>query len=80
MKLPRDVDGAGLARALGKVGYVITRRSGSHIRLSLPGPPQRHLTIPAHASLKVGTLAGILAEVAKQLDLSREELLERIFG
>lgn len=80
MKLPRDVDGTGLARALGKVGYVITRRSGSHIRLSLLGPPQHHLTIPAHASLKVGTLAGILAEVAKQLGLSREELLERIFG
>lgn len=79
MRLPRDLGGVDLARALGKIGYVVTRTSGSHMRLSHPGPPQHHLTIPAHASLKVGTLAGILAEVAMNVGLTREELLARLF-
>lgn len=79
MKLPRDVSGAGLAKALGSLGYEVTRQTGSHIRLTNPGPPQHHVTIPAHTSLKLGTLAGILAEIAQQRGLSREQLLERLF-
>ncbi|HUT98854.1 MAG TPA: type II toxin-antitoxin system HicA family toxin [bacterium] len=34
MKLPRDVSGVKLARRLGKLGYVVTRQTGSHIRLA----------------------------------------------
>ena len=34
MKLPRDVDGRALARRLVGYGYVISRQTGSHIRLS----------------------------------------------
>jgi len=34
MKLPRDVSGHDLARALGKYGYEITRQKGSHMRLT----------------------------------------------
>ncbi len=79
MKLPRDVGGVALAKALGGLGYEITRQTGSHLRLTYAGPPQHHVTIPAHASLKLGTLAGILAEVAQQQGLSREQLLERLF-
>ena len=75
MKLPRDLDGRTLAKRLGKVGYVVTRQVGSHIRLTHPGPPQRHLTIPAHDPLKLGTLAAILAEVADQIGLERDDLL-----
>lgn len=33
-RLPRDVTGEELARALGKVGYEATRQTGSHIRLT----------------------------------------------
>ena len=79
MKLPRDLGGAELAKALGKLGYRITRQTGSHIRLTYPGPPQHHITVPAHTPLKLGTLSGILAEIGSQFGLSRERLLERLF-
>lgn len=75
MKLPRDLDGATLAKRLGRLGYVATRQTGSHIRLTHPGPPQRHLTIPAHAQLKLGTLSAILTEVGQQLAIDRDALL-----
>ena len=67
-----------LAKALNRVGYSITRQTGSHIRLTLSGMPQHHVTVPAHQPLKVGTLAAILDEVAARLDLDRAELLNRL--
>jgi predicted RNA binding protein YcfA (HicA-like mRNA interferase family) len=80
VKLPRDLSGADLARALLKVGYRITRQTGSHIRLTTDVPVQHHTTVPAHDPLKVGTLSGILGDVANHLKLSREELLRKLFG
>ena len=78
MKLPRDISGLDLARALGQFGNVITRQSGSHVRLTLSDPPQHHLTVPAHAALKIGTLAAILTEVAARQGTDRAELLRRL--
>ena len=78
MKLPRDISGLDLARALGQFGNVITRQSGSHVRLTLSDPPQHHLTVPAHAALKIGTLAAILTEVAVRQGTDRAELLRRL--
>lgn len=80
MKLPRDLSGLDLARALSGIGYRITRQTGSHIRLTLEIPTQHHITIPAHDPLKVGTLSAILAEIAGHLKVSREELLKQLFG
>jgi predicted RNA binding protein YcfA (HicA-like mRNA interferase family) len=34
MRLPRDLSGAELVRRLQRLGYVPSRRSGSHIRLT----------------------------------------------
>jgi predicted RNA binding protein YcfA (HicA-like mRNA interferase family) len=67
-----------LAKALNRVGYSITRQTGSHIRLTLPLIPQQHVTVPAYQPLKVGTLAAILDEVAVRLELDRAELLKRL--
>jgi predicted RNA binding protein YcfA (HicA-like mRNA interferase family) len=80
MKLPRDLSGADLVKALGRLGYRATRQTGSHIRLSTERPAPHHLTIPAHDPLKVGTLAAILADVAAHQELGREDLLRRLFG
>ena len=80
MRLPRDLSGTDLAKALARVGYQVTRQSGSHVRLTTDTPSQHHVTIPAHDSLKVGTLAGILSDVAGHLKLSRDELLQKLFG
>jgi len=80
VKVPRDLSGVALAKALSKFGYQITRRSGSHIRLTTQSPAQHHITIPAHDPLKVGTLSGILSDVAAHLKVTRDELLQRLFG
>ena len=78
MKLPRDLSGMDLARALGRVGYVVTRQTGSHVRLTLATEPQHHITIPAHQPLKAGTLAAILGAVAVRMGLDRVALLSRL--
>lgn len=80
MKLPRDVSGAQLVKALGALGYRVTRQTGSHFRLTCDDPKQHHVTIPNHDSLRLGTLSGILNDVAVHHGLSREALLERLFG
>jgi predicted RNA binding protein YcfA (HicA-like mRNA interferase family) len=80
VKLPRDLGGAELAKALGRVGYRIVRQTGSHLRLTADLSPVHHITIPAHSALKVGTLAAILGDVAEHQKLDRDELLKRLFG
>ena len=80
MKLPRDLTGAELAKALGKVGYRVTRQTGSHLRLTADAPTQHHVTIPAHDPLKLGTLAAILGQVAEHLTMDRDTLMQRLFG
>ncbi|HQQ77097.1 MAG TPA: type II toxin-antitoxin system HicA family toxin [Thermoanaerobaculia bacterium] len=80
MKLPRDLSGLDLAKALSGVGYRVTRQTGSHLRLTNDGPPQHHVTIPAHDPLKLGTLSAVLAEVASNLKTTREELATRLFS
>lgn len=80
MKLPRDLGGHELARTLEKVGYRVSRQTGSHMRLTTEEGGQHHVTIPAHSPLRVGTLAVILSEVASHLGLTRDELIDRLFG
>lgn len=80
MKLPRDVSGAELAKKLERVGYRESRQTGSHVRLTCNMPTQHHVTIPNHDPLRLGTLSGILGEVAAHLKISREELVLRLFG
>ena len=81
MKIPRDLNGADLARRLAAYGYVVTRQSGSHMRLSRQaGEQQQHLTIPAHKPLRVGTLRQILKDVASQCGVGLEEVVEAICG
>jgi len=80
MKLPRDLSGAELAKALRRLGYAVTRQTGSHVRLTTECGGQHHVTVPAHRPLKVGTLAAILDDVARHHGLSRSEVLETLFG
>jgi predicted RNA binding protein YcfA (HicA-like mRNA interferase family) len=80
LRLPRDVSGDDLAKALGDLGYRITRQSGNHLRLTTLERGEHHVTIPRHAALRVGTLSGLLGDVAQHFALSREELIERLFG
>lgn len=78
MKLPRDWSGDELARRLRRVGYEVTRQSGSHMRLTTAKPTPHHVTVPRHASLRTGTLAAILDDVAGHLKMTRAALLEQL--
>jgi predicted RNA binding protein YcfA (HicA-like mRNA interferase family) len=80
MRLPRDLSGSDLAQALHKLGYSITRQTGSHLRLTTHEHGDHHLTIPQHTPLRIGTLSAILADVATHFETSRDDLLERLFG
>jgi len=80
LRLPRGVSGDDLAKALADLGYRLTRQTGSHLRLTTIERGEHHVTIPRHAALRVGTLAGILGEVAQHFSLTRDELVERLFG
>jgi predicted RNA binding protein YcfA (HicA-like mRNA interferase family) len=80
MKLPRDVSGERLAAALGKLGYQVTRQTGSHMRLTTNDPAEHHLTIPNHDALRVGTLAAILRDVAAFHAIDREALIDLLFS
>ena len=80
MKLPRDVSGEALSRLLARYGYRVTRQTGSHLRLTTEPGGQHHVTIPAHASLRVGTLGAILTGVAAHLGKTKDELVRELFG
>jgi predicted RNA binding protein YcfA (HicA-like mRNA interferase family) len=78
MKLPRDVSGADLVKALRVLGYQVTRQVGSHLRLTTTENGEHHITIPKHDPLRIGTFAAILDEVATHFGLSRDELWQKI--
>ncbi len=80
MKLPRDISGEELAQTLRRLGYVATRQTGSHLRLTTSEHGEHHVTIPRHSPLRVGTLSGILQDVATHFDITREQLLNRLFS
>lgn len=80
MKVPRDLSGAQLIKKLERLGYQVTRQTGSHIRLSCSAPTQHHITIPNHHPLRLGTLNSILGDIATHHKISRDDLVQKLFG
>lgn len=78
MKIPRDLSGAELVKALRSLGYERVRQDGSHIRLTPQYGGQHHVTVPNHNPIKLGTLTGILKAVAAHHKLMLEELVRKI--
>jgi predicted RNA binding protein YcfA (HicA-like mRNA interferase family) len=79
MRLPRDLSGRDLTKALGRLGYEATRQTSSHIRLTTQRNGEHHVTIPDHDRIRIGTLAGILADVAQHHSLTRDRLARLLF-
>ena len=80
MRLPRDLSGQQLAVLLRRFGYEVTRRSGSHMRLTTHEQGEHHVTIPAADPLRVGTLAAILTELGEHSGLERDEIVLCLFS
>jgi predicted RNA binding protein YcfA (HicA-like mRNA interferase family) len=79
VKLPRDVSGQQLVRTLiATWGYREVNRVGSHIILQTDNPVHHRLSVPAHASLRIGTLNAILRDVARAKAVSRDEIIDSL--
>ncbi len=59
MKLPRDLSGREVIRALKRLGFIEEHQVGSHVRLSRSG---LRVTVPNHASIAPNTLQSILRQ------------------
>ncbi len=67
-KLP-VVSGSECIRALEKVGYVVVRQKGSHVRLKEKNNKRPSVTVPDHKELR----PGLLKKILKDADLTVEE-------
>jgi predicted RNA binding protein YcfA (HicA-like mRNA interferase family) len=79
MRVPRDLSGAELVKRLERLGYGVTRQTGSHLRLTSTAHGEHHITIPNHDPLRIGTLAAILTAVAAHRGITRDVLLQQLF-
>jgi predicted RNA binding protein YcfA (HicA-like mRNA interferase family) len=71
VKLPTDLSGQDLVKALLRVGFVVTRQKGSHMILRRANPHAR-VVVPDHKRVRPGTLRQILNEAG----ITVEQLLE----
>jgi predicted RNA binding protein YcfA (HicA-like mRNA interferase family) len=79
MKLPRDLSGAELIQVLCRhFDYRRVNQEGSHVILQTDSPTHHRLAVPAHNPLRLGTLNAILRAVAKNKNIEKEEILERL--
>lgn len=79
MKLPRDLSGHNLVKHLCKHwAYEEIHQVGSHVILQTSVPVHHRVAIPAHDSLRIGTLNSILSAVAVHKGVGKEEILKGI--
>ena len=72
IKLPA-VSGKEAVRKFKKIGYIVTRQKGSHVRMGSVNnnPSQKSFTVPLHKTLK----AGLLHQLIKDAGLTIEEFI-----
>lgn len=82
MTLPRDLSGDELVILLRRhYGYRIIRQRGSHARLeSVQADTEHRVTVPRHRQLSVGTLSGIVSDVAGHFGLTSRQVRQALFG
>ena len=79
MTIPRDVSGERLADVLcRKWQYRRVHLVGSHIILETSEPMHQRIAVPAHRSLRVGTLNSILRSVAGHKGIAREQIIDTL--
>jgi predicted RNA binding protein YcfA (HicA-like mRNA interferase family) len=79
VKLPRDITGQEMVRALTRHwGYRQVHQVGSHIILQTDDPRHHRLSVPDHDPLRIGTLNAILRAVAEAKNVRREDIIEKL--
>jgi len=80
MKTPRDISSRTIIKSLKIYGHEIVRQSGSHITITTILNGQHHLTIPNHDPIKIGTLNVIVSNVANHFNISKDQVMQELFG
>lgn len=80
MKLPRDLSGTELVKALTRLEYKVSHQTGSHIRLTTQLNGEHHVTVPAHDPIKIGTLNAIIRDIASHHNFEKNELIVLLFS
>jgi len=79
MHIPRDLSGPELVRVLCRAwGYRVIHQEGSHVVLETDAPSHQRLAVPAHKSLRIGTLNAILRAVANHKHVERRDIIESL--
>ena len=71
MKLPRNLSGEEVIKALTRLGFEWVRQKGSHVRLR---QLSKKVTVPLHKELRPKTLESIL----EQAQITIEELMDKL--
>ena len=79
MRIPRNISAKEFILTLKKYGYEVQRQKGSHIRLITLLEGEHHITVPNHSSIKIGTLSGIISDIAAHFNKSKEEITNELF-
>lgn len=76
MKLPRDVSGRDVVKALCRDwGYRVVHQVGSHIIIQTEAPSPHRLSVPDHNPIRPGTLNSIVRDVACHKGADRVAIL-----
>ena len=80
MRVPRDLYGRDFAdHLIRRWEFVELRQTGSHIILRTAAQPAGlTISVPARKPLRVGTLSGLLDEVAVHKNVSVEAILHKL--
>jgi predicted RNA binding protein YcfA (HicA-like mRNA interferase family) len=79
VKLPRDLSGRDLVRALvRRWGYRRVNQVGSHVILQTDDPFSPQIVSSNHAVLGIGTLNAILRAVAEAKQVRREDIISTL--
>jgi len=71
VKIPRDLNGRDVVKALRRLGFDFSRQTGSHAILR---KGSRTVVVPQHKPIKPGTLKGVI----EQAGITLEELSENL--
>jgi predicted RNA binding protein YcfA (HicA-like mRNA interferase family) len=76
VKIPRDLSGREIAKALCKHwDYRQVHQEGSHIILQTDTPSHQRIPVPDHNTVRIGTLNSILRLVATHKGVDKQNVL-----
>ncbi len=79
MRWPREISGKERINFVSKIRISLPAPNGSHLRLVTLLQGEHHVTVPNHNSIKIGTLQGIISDVAVHFNKTKEEIANELF-